>query len=96
LVVEGEPFVRSCSITSVEILGYPVVAAIDGNDALQKLRTDVSADILFTEIVMPGGINGWELVVVTKPYRTASTCLNYYRYLSRKLAVASTTEVEKL
>jgi CheY-like chemotaxis protein len=38
-----------------------VIAAIDGSDALQKLRTNVHIDVLFTDVVMPGGINGWEL-----------------------------------
>jgi PAS domain S-box-containing protein len=61
LVVEDDPFVRSYAITRVQSLGYTVIAAVDGNDALQKLRADIRVDILFTDIVMPGGINGWEL-----------------------------------
>jgi PAS domain S-box-containing protein len=61
LVVEDDPFVRSYAIMSLESLGYRVTAAVDGNDALQKLGSDVQIDILFTDIVMPGGINGWEL-----------------------------------
>ena len=69
LVVEDDPFVRSYSITSVESLGYSVIAAVDGNDALQKLRTDIHVDILFTDIVMPGGINGWELADLARKLR---------------------------
>ncbi len=61
LVVEDDPFVRSYSIKSVESLGYSVISAVDGNDALQKLRANIPIDILFTDIVMPGGMNGWEL-----------------------------------
>jgi CheY-like chemotaxis protein len=61
LVVEDDPFVRSYATTRVQSLGYTVIAAVDGNDALQKLRADIRVDILFTDIVMPGGINGWEL-----------------------------------
>jgi PAS domain S-box-containing protein len=61
LVVEDDPFVRSHAIRSLESLGYRVTAAIDGNDALQKLGTDIPIDVLFTDIVMPGGLNGWEL-----------------------------------
>jgi PAS domain S-box-containing protein len=61
LVVEDDPFVRSYAIMSLESLGYRVTAAVDGNDALQKLGTDIQIDVLFTDIVMPGGVNGWEL-----------------------------------
>ena len=69
LVVEDDPFVRSYSISKVESLGYTVIAAVDGNDALQKLRSDMSIDILFTDIVMPGGINGWELAELARHLR---------------------------
>jgi len=61
LVVEDDPFVRSHAIRSLESLGYRVMSAVDGNEALQKLGTDIHVDILFTDIVMPGGFNGWEL-----------------------------------
>jgi PAS domain S-box-containing protein len=69
LVVEDDPFVRSYSISSVESLGYSVIAAVDGNDALQKLRAGIPVDILFTDIVMPGGINGWELADLARKLR---------------------------
>jgi len=69
LVVEDDPFVRSFVAMRLESLGYSVVAAIDGNDALRKLRTDIHIDILFTDIVMPGGINGWELADLAKQIR---------------------------
>jgi PAS domain S-box-containing protein len=61
LVVEDDPFVRTYTVKCLQSLGYTVIAAVDGNDALQKLGTDVPIDLLFTDVVMPGGINGWEL-----------------------------------
>ena len=48
-------------IQRVEALGYKVVAAVNGNDALLKLRANPEIDMLFTDIVMPGGMSGWEL-----------------------------------
>src|ERR1700733_6557456 len=54
LVAEDDPFVRSSVILRIESLGYSVVAAVNGNDALLKLRAH-------SEIDMPGGMNGWEL-----------------------------------
>ncbi|MET4804169.1 ATP-binding protein [Bradyrhizobium sp. LB11.1] len=61
LIAEDDPFVRSSVILRVEALGYRVVAAVNGQEALQRLRTDAGIDMLFTDIVMPGGMSGWEL-----------------------------------
>ena len=69
MYLEDDPFVRSFVAMRLESLGYSVVAAIDGNDALRKLRTDIHIDILFTDIVMPGGINGWEFADLAKQIR---------------------------
>jgi PAS domain S-box-containing protein len=61
LVVEDDQFVRSYAVNCLENLGYRVISAVDGNDALRKLASGSNADVLFTDIVMPGGVNGWEL-----------------------------------
>jgi nitrogen-specific signal transduction histidine kinase/ActR/RegA family two-component response regulator len=61
LIAEDDPFVRSSVILRVEALGYRVVAAVNGQEALQRLRADPGIDMLFTDIVMPGGMSGWEL-----------------------------------
>ncbi len=61
LIAEDDPFVRSSVIQRVEALGYKVVAAVNGNDALLKLKANPEIDMLFTDIVMPGGMSGWEL-----------------------------------
>lgn len=61
LVAEDDPFVRSSVILRIESLGYSVVAAVNGNDALLKLRANPAIDMLFTDIVMSGGMNDWEL-----------------------------------
>ncbi|MBR0953818.1 hybrid sensor histidine kinase/response regulator [Bradyrhizobium canariense] len=61
LVVEDDPFVRSYAVMSLESLGYQVISAVDGKEALQKLAAAPHVDLLFTDIVMPGGVNGWEL-----------------------------------
>ena len=61
LVAEDDPHVRSSVILRVQSLGYSVVAAVNGKDALQKLREHPDIDMLFTDIVMPGGMSGWEL-----------------------------------
>ncbi|ABD88674.1 PAS/PAC sensor hybrid histidine kinase [Rhodopseudomonas palustris BisB18] len=61
LIVEDDPFVRSYAVMCLRSLGYTVLSAVDGNEALQLLGGDARIDILFTDIVMPGGTNGWDL-----------------------------------
>jgi PAS domain S-box-containing protein len=61
LLAEDDPFVRSYAITCLESLGYNVVTAVDGREALAHLHRGEKVDLLFTDLVMPGGISGWEL-----------------------------------
>jgi PAS domain S-box-containing protein len=60
LVVEDDPFVRGYAVASLEDLGYQVIMAENGVEALTRLN-EVTPDLLFTDVVMPGGVNGWEL-----------------------------------
>lgn len=61
LVVEDDAFVRGHAISSLEGLGYRVHVAADGREALQALQGGARPHLLFTDIVMPGGVSGWEL-----------------------------------
>ena len=61
LVTEDDPFVRAYVVGSLEDLGYRVIAAQDAREALTHLTQTGDIDLLFTDIVMPGGLNGWEL-----------------------------------
>jgi CheY-like chemotaxis protein len=69
LIVEDDPFVRSYAVMSLQTLGYHVIAAVDGREAMQKLQTGAHIDLLFTDIVMPGGVNGWELAGLARKTR---------------------------
>lgn len=60
LVVEDEERVRHMSVDSLRELGYTIVQASDGEQALEMLAIQPRIDMLFTDIVMPG-INGREL-----------------------------------
>ncbi len=48
-------------ISSLETLGYRILVAADGREALNLMQGGARPDLLFTDIVMPGGISGWEL-----------------------------------
>jgi PAS domain S-box-containing protein len=61
LVAEDDPFVLSHARLCLESLGYQVIAATDGHEAMALLEGNESIDVLFTDIVMPGGISGFDL-----------------------------------
>jgi CheY-like chemotaxis protein len=60
LVVEDEPDVRRLSVETLRELGYAVAEASDADEALRWLSARPAADLLFTDIVMPG-MNGLQL-----------------------------------
>jgi PAS domain S-box-containing protein len=61
LVVEDDPEVLDVAVETLRRMGYEVFTAPDGPAALAVLRRDADIDILFSDIVMPGGMNGVEL-----------------------------------
>jgi PAS domain S-box-containing protein len=61
LVVEDDPDVLSLAVETLKSLDYEVLTAGDGPSALAVLQRDAGIDILFSDIVMPRGMNGVEL-----------------------------------
>jgi PAS domain S-box-containing protein len=59
LVCEDDPEVRAFSAEVLRELGYTVREAVDGPSALRLLeREDGRVDLLFTDVVLPGGMTG--------------------------------------
>ncbi len=50
----------------LKLLGYRVTAASSGPEALIALKTHDDIDLLLTDIIMPGGMNGRELAEQTR------------------------------
>jgi PAS domain S-box-containing protein len=61
LVVEDESEVRSLAVDMLGSLGYTVLEAEDGRRALEVLDHAPRVDLLFTDVVMPGGLSGDDL-----------------------------------
>lgn len=61
LVVEDDPLVRAHVARQLDALGYAVILAETGPEALDHIAGATRVDLLFTDIVMPGGLNGREL-----------------------------------
>ncbi len=61
LIVEDDDALRAHAIEIVRELGYHVVEAHNGAAALGVLAQDRHVDLLLTDVVMPGGVNGRQL-----------------------------------
>ncbi|MBX6322692.1 MAG: PAS domain S-box protein, partial [Rhodospirillaceae bacterium] len=61
LVVEDDAEVRAFATSQLVELGYRVLEAADGAEASRILAGDVAIDLLFTDVVMPGGITARDL-----------------------------------
>ena len=68
LAVEDNPGLRRVVVRQLKELGYRVFEAEDGPSALRLLDTE-AVDLLFTDIVMPGGLTGYELARLAKERR---------------------------
>ncbi len=61
LLVEDEPHVRRFVSSQLAGLGYSVLEAEAGAPALEILRSEEKIDLLFTDLLMPGGMSGFDL-----------------------------------
>jgi two-component system, NtrC family, sensor kinase len=61
LVVEDDAELRKTSVAVLHDLGHSILLARNGAEALALLTAGDPIDILFTDVVMPGGMNGIDL-----------------------------------
>jgi CheY-like chemotaxis protein len=58
LVVEDEPFVRLMGVDFLEDAGFDVLQAGNADEALQVLESHPEVDVVFSDIEMPGALDG--------------------------------------
>ncbi|MCZ7660706.1 MAG: CHASE domain-containing protein [Xanthobacteraceae bacterium] len=61
LVVEDDPLVRNYVVAQLASLGYATLAAGNAGEALRLVDEGAAFDLLFTDVIMPGGLNGRQL-----------------------------------
>ena len=66
LVVEDSRDVAEVTTALLEQLGYRVVRAENAAEALRHLQQGIEFDLLFSDIVMPGAINGLGLAEICR------------------------------
>jgi len=69
LVVEDDEDVLDVTAESLGELGYQVVTAVNAAQALEILRGNQPIDLLFSDVIIPGGINGAQLAVEARGIR---------------------------
>jgi CheY-like chemotaxis protein len=62
LVVEDDSLVRRYVMTQIASLGYTTLEASNASEALQIVDAVGTIDLLFTDVIMPGALNGKQLV----------------------------------
>ena len=66
LVVDDNPEVATVTATLLEQLGYEARIANGADTALDEIRRGAAYDLVFSDIVMPGGINGIDLALALR------------------------------
>ena len=60
LVVEDDVLVRAFAVAVLEEEGFDVLEAETGEEGLERCHDD-QPDVLFTDIRLPGQVNGWDI-----------------------------------
>jgi CheY-like chemotaxis protein len=63
LIVEDDALVREYVVTQISSLGYDTLAASNGAEALAIIDGPERIDLLFTDVIIPGGMNGRQLAI---------------------------------
>ncbi len=71
LVVEDNEAVRLVTTELLAQLGYNIIGVDNPQDALALIRSDRAIDLVFSDVVMPGGMDGFDLVKQARACRPA-------------------------
>lgn len=75
LVVEDEPSIRELVCEVLTDTGYAVLDAANGSAGLRILQSDVSIDLLITDVGLPGAMNGRQMADAARVARPELTIL---------------------
>ena len=84
LVVDDDPDVLEIASGSLEAEGYKVHRASNGSDALKILEENRTIALLFTDIVMPGSLDGFDLAERAKARRPGLRVIYTSGYLKEE------------
>lgn len=61
LVVEDDDRVRRLVLTQLQTFGYKTLEASNAKEAMKIIEKDSAIDLVFTDLIMPGGMSGYEM-----------------------------------
>ena len=71
LVVDDEKNLVEMTVANLKGLGYKTLAALDGKSALKIIKDNPDIDLLFSDVIMPGELDGYQLAIAAKKTRPA-------------------------
>jgi len=93
LVVEDEASVRAVAVSILENLGYRVLQAEDALNALAILETSEPIDLLFTDLMLPNGMSGQDLLREARGLRPALKALFTSGYSAQFIAARGDSDL---
>lgn len=91
LVVEDNQDLRALTLDRLKILGYRVIEADSGPVAIAILEAGEPIDLIFSDVVMPGGLTGYELAALARERRPLIKILLTSGYDAELAAAQDTT-----
>jgi PAS domain S-box-containing protein len=86
LVVEDDPDVRKLAVAYLRTLGYEVIEAADAEAALAALTNAPRLQLLLSDVVLPGGMNGPDLAAEVQSRRPETKVLYMSGYPEHTIA----------
>lgn len=99
LVVEDQPMVRAHVERLLTKMGYEVTAVSNAREALSRLSLSRKFDLVFTDVVMPGGMSGQDLAEEIKKIDPTMRVLftsGYPAYAFEHLGITEMQELKLL
>lgn len=87
LFVEDDPLVREAVVRGLEDCGFDVMVAADGDKALAMLDAGLDADVVFSDIVMPGKVSGVDLAGILHERRPGLPVVLATGYTDQRAAI---------
>ena len=96
LVVDEEPIILDMISEELTSQGFSVLAAETGEAALSIIESDQRVDLLFTDIWLPGELDGWRLAETARETRPKLAVIYVTGYAAeRGMAVPGSVSLKK-